>query len=264
MPERVCGQCGASLAGAMNFCMRCGVPLRQVSGTTVAIAAPIAAVAPQSTYAFLAPGETVLMEGRANMQQLNIPPVDKGGKLILTNRRLVFIAHAFNFGSKFDEIPLSEIAITGNDFNLLMPTPNMIRVVMKDGEQYEFVVTGAQKEAWKQKIAEAALAYQSIPVQQAANQSSEIGRVIPTEERYCAYCGTPPDEGKNFCIRCGKPFHRANETPAEPAAPRSAAKAMGSIAAQVNRAIRLPDDEKACTPPLVACLLIILHEQSLL
>ena len=103
-------------------------------------------------YTFLEQGETILMEGNANKQQFL--GVNKGGKLILTNKRLVFIAHALNFGSKFDEIPFPTIALTGNILNIFVPTPNMIKVVTTDGKNHQFVVVGKQKDEWKLKIAE--------------------------------------------------------------------------------------------------------------
>ena len=43
-------------------------------------------------YDFLYPGEKIVMEGPANKQQ--ILGVNKGGHLILTDRRIVFLAHA--------------------------------------------------------------------------------------------------------------------------------------------------------------------------
>lgn len=112
-----------------------------------------------TNYAFLYPGENILMEGSANMQQAL--GINKGGKLILTNRRLVFVAHAFNVGSKFDEIPLSAIAVSGNSFNLFVPTPNMIKVVTTSGEQYQFVVTKKQRDEWVENICRAAIELRS-------------------------------------------------------------------------------------------------------
>ena len=109
-------------------------------------------------YNFLMPGETILMEGAANKRQLG-GIASKGGHLILTNKRLIFKAHAFNFGAKFEEIPFSQIAFTNNTFNLLLPTPNMISVTTKDGTNYGFIVAGKQKEQWKQKITEIAQKY---------------------------------------------------------------------------------------------------------
>lgn len=110
-----------------------------------------------ASYDFLDPGEQILMEGAANKKQFL--GVNKGGKLVLTNRRLVFIAHALNLGSKYDEISFSSIAVSGNTINLLLPTPNLIKVITKDGRTNEFVVTGKQKEEWKLKISQAIQIY---------------------------------------------------------------------------------------------------------
>ena len=106
----------------------------------------------KTSYDFLEPDESIVMEGNANMHQLL--GITKGGTLILTDRRLVFLAHALNFGRKFDEIPFSMIAVSGNELNILVPTSNMIKVVTRDGKKYEFIVVRKQKEEWKQKISE--------------------------------------------------------------------------------------------------------------
>lgn len=111
-------------------------------------------------YDFLMPNEQIIMEGAANKRQAG-GLASKGGHLYLTNKRLVFKAHAFNLGSSFDEIPFSKIAFTGNTLNLLMPTPNMIRVNTTDSKNHGFIVTGKQKEQWKQKISEVVQEYRN-------------------------------------------------------------------------------------------------------
>lgn len=50
--------------------------------------------------------EKLLMSGSANKWETF---GSKGGKLFLTDQRIVFQAHGFNFGSKFDEYQLSDI-----------------------------------------------------------------------------------------------------------------------------------------------------------
>ena len=111
----------------------------------------------KAKYDFLEPSESVIMEGKANMQQgLG---VNKGGSLILTDRRLVFKAHAFNFGSKLDEIPFSQIASSGKTLSIFVPTPNMIKVGTKDGNEYKFVVVRKQKDEWINKISEQIQSY---------------------------------------------------------------------------------------------------------
>jgi len=147
-------------------------------------------------YTFLNPGESVLMEGSANMQQLL--GVNKGGKLILTNQRLVFIAHALNIGSKFDEIPLSAIAVSGNSFNVFVPTPNMIKVVTTDGSQYQFVVTKKQRDEWVQNIYQAAMNLRSMSssgssatTRQSNADTFSAGNIIPSS----------PPKKKKSCLK---------------------------------------------------------------
>ena len=104
---------------------------------------------------WLSQGESIIYEGKANMQYnvkgINLPH-NKGGCLILTNKNLVFQAHAFNLGSKLDKIPLENIANVDKGFNPLVPTPNMIKVETRLGEKYEFVVVGRDKEKWLEII----------------------------------------------------------------------------------------------------------------
>lgn len=97
------------------------------------------------------------MKGGVNKQQFL--GMNKGGNLILTDRRLVFLAHSINFGSKFDEILFDDIAFSGNTLNIFLPVPHMIKVVTKDGKSHEFVVFMKQKQQWKEKISEAVKEY---------------------------------------------------------------------------------------------------------
>lgn len=54
----------------------------------------------------LAPNETLIREGAANLQR-GLEAV--GGRLFLTNRRLVFSSHALNIQTGRTEIPLADI-----------------------------------------------------------------------------------------------------------------------------------------------------------
>lgn len=72
-------------------------------------------------YHFLNANEQVLMEGGAN--KTIFLGFNKGGMLILTNQRLIFKA---TFSSKIEEIPLASILTSGDSFNLLIPTGNMV------------------------------------------------------------------------------------------------------------------------------------------
>lgn len=95
-------------------------------------------------YNFLNANEHVLMEGKAN--KTVVLGVNKGGKLILTNQRLIFKGL---LSSKIDEIPLSAISTSSDSFNLLIPSGNMIKVCTNDGKTHQFLVVGKQKEEWK-------------------------------------------------------------------------------------------------------------------
>lgn len=112
---------------------------------------------------FLEPDEHVLFSGKANKTVGAGVLGAEGGVLTLTDKRLVFAAHSFNIGKKFFEIPLNQIAVTGNTLNILVPTPNTIRVNLKDGSGHTFVVVGKDKENWKKAIA--------VAVSQSAQES---------------------------------------------------------------------------------------------
>lgn len=139
-------------------------------------------------YDFLMPNEQIIMEGAANKRQVG-GLASKGGHLYLTNKRLIFKAHAFNLGSSFDEIPFSKIAFTGNTLNLLMPTPNMIRVNTTDGKNHGFIVTGKQKEQWKQKITEV--------VQEYKNNCENSQQTIPKNDEIVVATPVPDTNQSN-------------------------------------------------------------------
>lgn len=147
---------------------------------------------------FLQPDEFVIMQGNANMKQ--VLGITKGGHLVLTNQRLVFVAHAFNVGSKFDEIPFNKITSTNNTLNILIPSPNMIEVTTIDGNHYQFVVTGKQKEEWKLKISQCIANYNS-----SYNDTSEqpLPNSSQTSNKFCSKCGTPVSDYIKFCGNCG-------------------------------------------------------------
>ncbi|HLR93229.1 MAG TPA: GRAM domain-containing protein [Jiangellaceae bacterium] len=100
------------------------------------------------------PDENVLKTGNANMQR---GLEQAGGKLTLTDQRLLFEAHKVNFNSKSAEVPLSavrEVTPVWTKFLGAIPLmPNSLAVTTADGHKYRFVVTG--REAWKQEIEQA-------------------------------------------------------------------------------------------------------------
>ena len=164
---KFCASCGAELNGATK-CEKCGkvsvestvnnlfgkVKNFDYKGTADEIKNKFESGTKEKTD-FLEEGEILLMEGAANKRQLG-GLAAKGGTLFLTDRRLVFKTGALNIGAKFDEIKISDIDMTDNHLNLLMPTPNMIQIITKDGTNHGFVVTGKQKDEWRAKIEEVA------------------------------------------------------------------------------------------------------------
>ena len=61
-----------------------------------------------------------------------------GGKLIITNKRLIFEAHAINLNREPLEIPLSEI-VSVTPFNAFI-VPNGMKITMRDGTEHKFVI----------------------------------------------------------------------------------------------------------------------------
>lgn len=101
----------------------------------------------------LLPGEQLLMQGPANKWQTF---GSKGGKLYLTNQRIVFKAHALNFGSKFDAYHLTDIQVQGNTLHIFTSSnagfSANITFYTRLGEKLSFVVTNKQRDAWIQGI----------------------------------------------------------------------------------------------------------------
>jgi len=92
-------------------------------------------------------GETVVREGAANLQK-GIETV--GGKLCLTNQRLVFETHAFNVQRGTTEIELANVLSAypcWTRFLGLIPlAPNSLAVRTKDQREYRFVLF--KRHAW--------------------------------------------------------------------------------------------------------------------
>ena len=149
-----------------------------------------------TTYDFLEANETIIMEGAAN-KQLGVGTVNlginKGGKLVLTDMRLIFIAHSLNIGAKFEQIYLSDVVISGQGMHIGVPTPNLIRVTMSNGKTHLFVVEGKLKEQWEQKIAE----YVS---------KSKSSNSVKTKQIVCENCGYTSDSPYKFCPECGEEY----------------------------------------------------------
>jgi hypothetical protein len=84
----------------------------------------------------LQPGETVAHEGFAN-HFLNCE--GRGGRLYLTNRRLVFQPHAVNLQRSGFSMPLDDIAEASKCLTFWL-IPNGIKITHRDGKTERFVV----------------------------------------------------------------------------------------------------------------------------
>lgn len=100
-------------------------------------------------------GENIIKKGGANLSNvLNA----KGGKLYLTNQRLIFIGHGMNIGNDAYTVNLSDImyakkAPTINIMLLFIPVPNAIVIGTNNGKATKFTVTGRKK--WLKEISNA-------------------------------------------------------------------------------------------------------------
>ncbi|MGI8749437.1 MAG: GRAM domain-containing protein [Thermoleophilaceae bacterium] len=103
----------------------------------------------------LEPGETIVKEGRANLMR---GAEVVGGRLCLTDRRLVFESHALNVQRGPALVALSDVAgldkVWTRVFGLIPLTPNGLAVRSSDGQELRFVVSGRSK--WTDAIEAAA------------------------------------------------------------------------------------------------------------
>lgn len=99
-------------------------------------------------------GEKIIKEGKANKTNLVNA---QGGKLYLTNKRLVFVGHGKNIGEGTMAINLPDVLTFGKASTLTIfcpiPIPNAIKVVLSNGKKVKFTVYGRKK--WLQEITSA-------------------------------------------------------------------------------------------------------------
>jgi hypothetical protein len=92
-------------------------------------------------------GEKMVKSGRANMQR-GIETV--GGRLYLTNQRLVFESHSLNFRTGATILPIASVHDARKCWtkflNLIPLFPNSILVTTLDHQLYRFVTYG--RESW--------------------------------------------------------------------------------------------------------------------
>mgnify|MGYP002352898173 CR=1 FL=1 len=96
-------------------------------------------------------GERIIKEGAANLQK-NIEAV--GGKLYLTNQRLIFEGHKLNLQSGAVEVEISNIQSAQPAWTKLLGLlpifPNSLCVYSKQGKEYRFALFG--RGAWAAAI----------------------------------------------------------------------------------------------------------------
>ncbi|WP_341708853.1 GRAM domain-containing protein [Halopseudomonas sp.] len=96
-------------------------------------------------------GEMIIKEGPANLQK-NIETV--GGKLYLTNQRLVFEAHNLNVQSFAAEVEISNIQSLEKAWTkflgLMSIFPNSLSIYTKQGKEFRYVLFG--RGAWAAAI----------------------------------------------------------------------------------------------------------------
>ena len=99
----------------------------------------------------LKPEETIVREGVANLQ-IGIEAV--GGRLFLTDQRLIFESHALNVQAGSTEITLGNIKTVRpcwtKFLNLIPLMPNSLAIETADGQEHRLVLFGRMK--WKNAI----------------------------------------------------------------------------------------------------------------
>jgi len=95
----------------------------------------------------LAEGETVVKEGRANLQR---GAETVGGHVYLTDRRLIFESHRLNFQSGSTAIDLRDVTGVSKTWtkflNVVPLAPNSISISTTDGSEHRLVCFG--RSAW--------------------------------------------------------------------------------------------------------------------
>lgn len=92
-----------------------------------------------------------------------------GGRLTITNQRLIFRAHVLNVQSQGAEIPLSSIADVEKESSLLGIINNRLKVRTNSGIEYDFVISRRDEIA------------SLIQRQIADSSSSDVSRSVESE-----------------------------------------------------------------------------------
>ena len=91
-------------------------------------------------------GERLIKEGRANYfnSRGGMLGTSAGGKLYLTNQRILFEGHGFNVGREAVVINIKDIVNCSTGF------PNSLTVLTGDNQEFKFAVNG--KKGWENEI----------------------------------------------------------------------------------------------------------------
>ena len=120
----------------------------------------------------LEPGESVLKQGRANLQH---GAETAGGRLFLTDRRLLFEAHIFNAQRGGDEIQLSQISemepAWTKFFGVIPVVPSTLSVRTEGGTEHNLVVR--RRRTWMRAIEDAR--GQAGPANPSLDQTGPVG-----------------------------------------------------------------------------------------
>ena len=87
------------------------------------------------------PDETVLVEKAANVRRKF---EYAGGKVTVTNRRVLLVPHAINLDSRPAAVLISEITLV-EPFAQFGIFPTGVRLTMRDGSQQHFICWGRQQ-----------------------------------------------------------------------------------------------------------------------
>ncbi len=103
-------------------------------------------------------GEKVIKSGFASQMGIGGDDVP-GGKLILTDSRLLLVPRKIKRNLSYLEIPFNRIAKSDGVFCVFCETPNAVEITTIDGERFQFVIKKGQKAVWEQTINTAVMAY---------------------------------------------------------------------------------------------------------
>lgn len=138
-----CFKCGTKAGDGAMFCMKCGTRLQNIEADQ-GVRSQVERTYPQANeFNEINSGEpeVKVMEKAANLFR-GIEGV--GGKLILTNKRIIFKPHALNFQTQQEEILYKDISSVGERSTGGL-IPNGMFVVTKSGYEYKFVVWGRKE-----------------------------------------------------------------------------------------------------------------------